>query len=147
MHCWVEKKLNGETVCGIEIPVEERTPLVESMLRVIEQLWEENQELRCEDQRLRLGNQQLQQRVEQLEEEILRLKGFPEKPNRPLRPRAVQQLRVEPYNIKHHRKPERSPNGRFLTASLAEGVTSHFGPTLQQCVLYRHLHNHSHFAL
>jgi hypothetical protein len=58
-----------ETVCGIEIPAEERTPLVESLLRVIAELQE--------------ANEQLRQRVGQLEEEVMRLKGLPETPKRP----------------------------------------------------------------
>lgn len=54
-----------QTVFGIEIRPEERTPLVEMLLRVIE------------DQR---------QRIEQLEEEIRRLKGLPDLPKRPRMP-------------------------------------------------------------
>jgi Transposase IS66 family len=55
-------KPDTQTICGIEIPAEQRTPLVDALLRMIEQF---------------------QQRTEQLEEEIRRLKGLPETPKRP----------------------------------------------------------------
>ena len=177
-----------ETVCGIEIPAEERTPLVEALLRVIAEL--------------QATNQQLRQRVGQLEDEIGRLKGLPEKPKRPPQPSplndssgplsasggkksqtregkrpgsakrsktrqldihetqplllgglpdgskflgyedfTVQDLRVEPHNTRYRRGRYRLPDGAFLTAPLPEDVTSHFGPTLRQYVLYQHFHN------
>jgi Transposase IS66 family len=61
-------KPGKQTVCGVEIPAEERTPLVESLLRVIEQLQAENERL-C-------------RRIEQLEAEVRRLKGMPDQPKR-----------------------------------------------------------------
>lgn len=61
------------TICGIEIPAEERTPLVEALLRVMGELLETNRQLKRKV--LQQG-----QRIEQLEEEIGRLKGLPEKP-------------------------------------------------------------------
>jgi hypothetical protein len=61
-------KAGKETVCGVEIPAEERTPLVESLLRVIEQLL--------------AANEQLRRRIEQLEDEVRRLKGLPDQPKR-----------------------------------------------------------------
>ena len=71
------------TICGIEIPAEERTPLVEALLRVMRELLETNEQLR-------LANQQLRQRIEQLEEEIGRLKGLPEKPKHKPQPQPAQ---------------------------------------------------------
>src|ERR1700678_1553907 len=56
------------TVCGIEITAEQLTPLVEVLLRVIDQLQE--------------TVQQQQVRIDQREEEGRRLKGLPEKPKR-----------------------------------------------------------------
>jgi hypothetical protein len=64
-----------ETVFGIEIPAEQRTPLVEALLRVIEELAATNQQLRTTIQ-----HQQL--RIEQLEDEVRRLKRLPDKPKR-----------------------------------------------------------------
>lgn len=61
------------TICGIEIPAEERTPLVEALLRGMGELLETNRQLK-------LTVLQQGQRVEQLEQEIGRLKGLPEKP-------------------------------------------------------------------
>jgi Transposase IS66 family len=60
------------TVCGVEIPAEQRTPLVDALLRVIEQL--------------QATVQRQQKRIEQLEDEIRRLKGLPEVPKRPPQP-------------------------------------------------------------
>jgi hypothetical protein len=51
-------KSGTKTICGIEIPAEQRTALVEALLRIIEQL----------------------------QEEIQRLKGVPEEPKRPPQP-------------------------------------------------------------
>lgn len=56
-------KPGTQTVCRLEVLPEERTPLVEALLRV---------------------NHELQQKIEQLEQEINRLKGLPDKPKRPL---------------------------------------------------------------
>jgi len=41
------------TICGIEIPAEERTPLVEALLRVMGELLETNEQLRLANQQLR----------------------------------------------------------------------------------------------
>jgi len=65
-------KPDTHIVCGIEIPPEQRTPLVESLLRVIELL--------------QTTVSQQQQRIEQLEAEIRRMKGVPEEPKRPPQP-------------------------------------------------------------
>jgi hypothetical protein len=168
-------KPDTATVCGIEIPAEQRTPLVEALLRVIEQL----------------------------QEEIRRLKGIPELPKRPPQssslnnPRppstscskkkpntpdgkrpgsakrsktrelviheqvllpvgdlpdgtkflgyqdfTVQDLTIEPHNTRYRRGRYQLPDGTIVTAPLPKDVGSHFGPTLQQYVLYQHFHNH-----
>jgi Transposase IS66 family len=183
-------KPDRTTVCGVEIPEEQRTPLVDALLCVIEQL--------------QATNQQQQARIEQLEGEIRRLKGLPDKPKRkpgrsPLndpsgppsasgekkqsdaakgkRPGSakrsktgrlpihknvplpldslpagskflgyqdftVQDLLVEPHNIRYRRSRYRLPDGRIVIAPLPPNVSSHFGPTLRQYVLYQHFHNH-----
>jgi hypothetical protein len=64
----MERKPDTQTVCGVEIPAEQRTPLVEALLRVIDQLL--------------ATNEQLQRRIEQLEDEVRRLKGLPDQPKR-----------------------------------------------------------------
>ena len=189
-------KPGTETVCGIEIPVEQRTPLVDALLHVIEQLQATNQQLQTTVQRQQL-------RIEQLEEEIRRLKGLPEPPKRPPQPSplsdpsgppsatskkkpatpdgkrpgsakrsktqhliihndvplpldglpdgtkflgyqdfTVQDLKVEPHNTRYRRGRYQLPNGVIVTAPLPKDVTSHFGPTLRQYVLYQHFHNH-----
>jgi Transposase IS66 family len=68
-------KRGTASVGGVEIPAEERTPLVEALLRVIEGL--------------QATVQRQQERIEQLEAEIQRLKGVPEKPKRSPRPSAL----------------------------------------------------------
>ena len=177
------------TVCAIEIAVEQRTPLVEALLRVVEQL--------------QTTVQKQQQRIEQLEAEFRRLKGLPEEPKRPPQPSplndpsgppsasgkkkpttpdgkrpgsakrsktrglvvhddvqlplddlpdgtkflgyqdfTVQDLKVEPHNTRYRRCRYQLPDGTIVTAPLPKDVVSHFGPTLQQYVLYQHFHNH-----
>jgi hypothetical protein len=64
------RKPETDSVCGLEIPVEQRTPLVDALLHVIEQLQATNQQLQTTVHRQQL-------RIEQLEEEIRRLKGLP----------------------------------------------------------------------
>src|SRR6185437_9392568 len=61
-------KPNTRTVCGIEIPAEQQTPLVEALLRVIEQL----------------------------QDEIRRLKGLPETPKRPPQPSPLNDPSAPP---------------------------------------------------
>ena len=68
------------TICGIEIPAEERTPPVEALLRGMGELLQTNRQLKRKV--LQQG-----QRIEQLAEEIGRLKGLPEKPKH--KPRRV----------------------------------------------------------
>ena len=185
-----------QTVCGIAIPAEQRTPLVEALLRLVDQLLAANEELRATVQRQSL-------RIEQLEDEVRRLKGLPDQPKRKPEPSSlndpsgppsavrdkkrkpprgkrpgsakrfktrdlfihrykplpiedrpagskllgfqeftVQDLRVEPYNTRYQRCRYRLPNGTIITAPLPSHVTSHFGPSLRQFVLYQHFHNH-----
>jgi Transposase IS66 family len=168
-------KPNTLMVAGVEVPAEQRTPLVESLLRVIEQL----------------------------QEEVRRLKGLPETPKRSPQPSplndpsgppsaadkkkpttpdgkragsakrsktqdliihdvvpllldglpdgtkflgyqdfTVQDLKVEPRNTRYRRGRYQLPDGTIRTAALPKDVTSHFGPTLRQYVLYQHFHNH-----
>src|SRR4051812_50112179 len=61
-------KPDTQTVCGVENPADQRTPLVEALLRVVDQL-----QTTVEQQR---------RRIEQLEEEVQRLKGLPGQPRR-----------------------------------------------------------------
>jgi len=170
------------TVCGVVIPPEERTPLVDQLLHVLI------------DQ---------QKEIEKLRDEINRDKGLPETPKRPPQPSTlndpkgkpsqsgkkkkkkrrgkrpgaakraktrrleihetiplrldglpdgtkplgftdfyVQDLKIEPHNIRYRRGRYQLPDGRFLTAPLPEHVSGHFGPTLHSYVLYQHYQNH-----
>ena len=194
----MERKPVPVTVCGVEILAEQRTPLVDALLRVIEQLQARNLELEMTVQRL-------QQRIELLEAEIRRLKGLPDPPKRPPQPSplndpsgppsssvsgkknpttpdgkrpgsakrsktqhlvihddvplrldglpdgtkflgyqdfTVQDLKIEPHNTRYRRGRYQLPDGSIVTAPLPKDVTSHFGPTLRQHVLYQHFHNH-----
>jgi hypothetical protein len=190
-------KPGTKTVSGIEIPADQRTPVVEALLRVIQQQ-------QAVIEQLQATNQQQQLRIEQLEEELRRLKGLPDKPKRkpgpsslndPSRPPSasgkkkkpktpdgkrpgsakrsktpnllvhanvpllldglpdgtkflgyqdftVQDLLVEPHNTRYRRGRYQLPDGRIVIASLPQDVTSHFGPTLRQYLLYQHFHNH-----
>ncbi len=64
----MERKPGTQMVCGLEIPPEQRSPLVDALLRVIDEL--------------RATVEQQQLRIDQLEEEVLRLKGLPDQPKR-----------------------------------------------------------------
>jgi hypothetical protein len=190
-------KPDTHTFCGVEVPAEQRTPLVEALLRVIAQ-----QQAMIEQQQVTIQQQQL--RIEQLEEEVRRLKGLPDKPKRTPKPSAlndpsgppsasgekkkpktpdgkrpgsakrsktpnlvihenlplsldslpngteflgyqdftIQDLLVQPHNTRYRRGRYRLPDGRIVVAPLPQHVTSHFGPTLRQYVLYQHFHNH-----
>ena len=68
------------TVAGIEIPAEERTPLVDCLLRVIEELRAENRALR---------------------DEIARLKGLPPRPT--IRPSTLHAPHPDPKHKKRRR--------------------------------------------
>ncbi len=68
----------------IAISAEERTPLVETLLRVVRELKEENQKLR---------------------DEIDRLKGLPEKPKRPPQPSPLNDPEGKPSGAGLRKKP------------------------------------------
>jgi hypothetical protein len=87
-----------QTVFGIEIPAEQRTPLVESLLRVIEQL-----------QRT-IHEQQL--RIEQLEAEVRRLKGLPEKPKRKPAPSPLNDPSGPPSASGEKKANPNTPDGK-----------------------------------
>jgi hypothetical protein len=55
---------------------------------------------------------------------------------------TVQDLRVESHNTRYRRGRYQLPDRTIVTAPLPKDVTSHFGPTLRQFVLYQHFHNH-----
>ena len=77
-------------VAGIEVPAEERTPLVDRLLRVIE-------EQRAENGRLR--------------DEIARLKGLPPRPT--IRPSTLNAPHPDPSHKERRRANGRvRPNGR-----------------------------------
>jgi hypothetical protein len=84
------------TVCGVEIPAEERTPLVEALLGVIAGL--------------QATVERQQQRIEQLEAEIQRLKGLPEKPKRTPQPSPLNDPSGPP-SASGGKKPQ-SPDGK-----------------------------------
>jgi len=77
----------------LEIPPEERTPLVDQLLRII---------------------LQQQQEIEQLREEIRRLKGLPELPKRPPRPSTLNDPQGKPSrkNKKQKRKRGKRPGSQ-----------------------------------
>ena len=167
---------------GMTIPPEERTPLVDHLVHMLQDLQQENEKLR---------------------DEINRLKGLPESPRRPPQPSTlndpqgkpsrvhkkkkkkrrgkrpgsakraktaelpihetvplcleglpsgtkplgftdfyVQDLKIQPHNIRYRRARYQLPDGSLQTAPLPAGVTSHFGPTLHSYVLYQHYQNH-----
>lgn len=197
-------KPGTETVFGVEISADQRTPLVEALLCVIQQQQAMIEQLQASNQQLQATNQQQQLRIEQLEEEVRRLKGLPDKPKRQPGPSSlndpssppsasgtkkkpktpdgkrpgsakrsktpnlvihanvpllldrlpdgtkflgyqdftVQDLLVEPHNTRYRRGRYQLPDGRIVIAPLPQDVTSHFGPTLRQYLLYQHFHNH-----
>jgi hypothetical protein len=96
-------KPGTQTVCGIEIPAEQRTPLVEALLRVIAQLQASNEQLRTTVQRQQL-------RIEQLEEEVRRLKGLPEQPKRRPEPSPLNDPSGPPSAL--GKKKPKTPDGK-----------------------------------
>jgi hypothetical protein len=82
-------------VCGIEVPAEERTPLVERLLRLIER-------------------QQAQMR--QLRDELARLKGLPKRPA--LRPSTLNASHPDPAHKKRRRGKRPGSAKRRKTAEL-----------------------------
>src|SRR5580698_10342815 len=93
----MERKPCAQTVCGVEIPPEQRTPLVEALLGVIDQL--------------RATVQQQQTRIDQLEEEIRRLKGLPDQPKRKPGPSPLNDPSGPPSASAEKKKPK-SPDGK-----------------------------------
>ena len=88
---------------GLEIPPEERTPLVEALLRVIQQLRQAHQV----QQRVI----QLQQRkIEALTDEINRLKGLPQKPQRTPQASSLNDPNGKPSEAAQ--KPPRTGDGK-----------------------------------
>jgi hypothetical protein len=90
-------KPGTQAVCGIEIPAEQRTPLVEALLRVVEQL--------------ETTVQKQQQRIEQLEDEIQRLNGLPTTPKRPAQPSPLNDSSGPPSGSGEKKKPS-TPDGK-----------------------------------
>jgi hypothetical protein len=167
---------------GIKIPPEERTPLIDQLLHLVQQLQQENERLRAEINRLK-GLPEIPQRPPQpstlnnpqgkpsqvrkkkkkkrrgkrpgsvkraktakleIHESIpLRLEGLPEG-TKPLgfADYYVQDLKIQPHNIRYRRARYQLPDGSFQTAPLPADVTSHFGSTLRSYVLYQHYQNH-----
>lgn len=167
---------------GIKIAPEERTPLIDQLLHLVQQLQQENEILRAEINRLK-GLPEIPRRPPQpstlndpqgkpsqvrkkkkkkrrgkrpgsakraktakleIHESIpLRLEGLPEG-TKPLgfTDYYVQDLKIQPHNIRYRRARYQLPDGSFQTAPLPADVTSHFGSTLRSYVLYQHYQNH-----
>ena len=162
------------TVCGIEIPAEQQTPLVDALLRMIEQLQEEVRRMkglpeapkrRPEPSPLndpsgppsasgkkkpttpdgkRPGSAKRSKTRDLVFQDVpLRLDGLPVGTKfLGYQDFTVQDLKVEPHNTRYRRGRYQLSDGTILTAPLPKDVTSHFGPTLRQHVLYQHFHNH-----
>ncbi len=101
----MEWKPGTQTGCGIEIRPEQRTPLVESLLRVIEQLQAANEQLR-------MTVQQQQLRIEQLEDEVRRLKGLPDQPKRKPGPSPLNDPSGPPSAAGEKKKKPNPPGGK-----------------------------------
>ncbi len=100
----MERKPGTQTVCGVEILPEQRTPLVEALLRVIDQLQATNAQLRA-------TVQQQQLRIDQLEEEVRRLKGLPDQPKRKPSPSPLNDPSGPPSASGEKKKPN-TPDGK-----------------------------------
>jgi hypothetical protein len=169
-------KSNTLMVGGVEIPAEQRTPLVEALLRVIEQLQEEVRRLkglpetpkRCaqpsplndpdgppsaagkkkkpttpDGKRPGSAKRSKTQDLIIHDDVPLRLDGLPDGTKfLGYQDFTVQDLKIEPHNTLYRRGRYQLPDGTIRTAPLPKDVTSHFGPTLRQHVLYQHFHNH-----
>ena len=101
----MEWKPGTQTGCGIEIRPEQRTPLVEALLRVIEQLQAANEQLR-------MTVQQQQLRIEQLEDEVRRLKGLPDQPKRKPGPSPLNDPSGPPSVAGEKKKKPNTPGGK-----------------------------------
>jgi Transposase IS66 family len=108
----MEWKPGTQTVCGIEILPEQRTPVVEALLRVIDQLLATNEQLRITNDQLRTTVQQQQMRIEQLEEEIRWLKGLPDKPKRKPGPSSLNDPSGPPSAAGEKKQKPKTPDGK-----------------------------------
>jgi hypothetical protein len=100
----MERKPGTQTVCGVEIRPEERTPLVEALLRVIDQLEAANAQLRA-------TVEQQQLRIDRLEDEVRRLKGLPDQPKRKRGPSPLNDPSGPPSASAEKKKPN-TPDGK-----------------------------------
>ena len=99
---------------GVEIPVAERTPVVEGLLRVIRAQWESLEAEREKSLRLQL-------QVEALTEEVNRLKGLPEKPKRSRQPSALNDPRGKPSENEPQGQSEEAAAGAADEKKQGEG--------------------------
>jgi Transposase IS66 family len=104
-------KPGAETLCGIEILAEQRTPLVESLLRVIDELLATNEQLRIANEQLQATVQQQRLRIDQLEEEVRRLKGLPDQPKRKPGPSPLNDPSGPP-SASAEKKKTNTPDGK-----------------------------------
>jgi len=100
----MERKPGTQMVCGVEIPPEQRSPLVEALLRVID-------ELQATNALLRATVEQQQLRIDQLEEEVRRLKGLPDQPKRNPGPSPLNDPTGPPSASTEKKKPN-TPDGK-----------------------------------
>jgi Transposase IS66 family len=107
----MERKPSTQTVCGVEILAEQRTPQVEALLRVIDQLLATNARLEATSAQLLATVQQQQLRIEQLEEEVRRLKGLPDQPKRKPSPSPLNDPSGPPSASGEKKKPN-TPDGK-----------------------------------
>jgi hypothetical protein len=100
----MERKPGTQMVCGLEIPPEQQSPLVEALLRVIDELQATNAVLRA-------TVEQQQLRIDQLEEEVRRLKGLPDQPKRKPGPSPLNDPTGPPSASTEKKKPN-TPDGK-----------------------------------
>ena len=108
----MEWKPDTQTICGVEIRPEQRTPLVDSLLRVIEQLLVANEQLLVANKQLQATVQQQHLRIDQLEEEVRRLKGLPDKPKRKPGPSPLNDPSGPPSASGQTKKEPNTPGGK-----------------------------------
>ena len=100
----MERKPGTQMVCGVEIPPEQRSPLVDALLRVID-------ELQATNALLRATVEQQQLRIDQLEEEVRRPKGLPDQPKRKPGPSPLNDPTGPPSASTEKKKPN-TPDGK-----------------------------------
>lgn len=100
----MERKPDTQTVFGVAIRPEERTPLVEALLLAIDQLAAANAQLRT-------TVEQQQLRIDQLEDEVRRLKGLPDQPKRKPGPSPLNDPNGPPSASADKKKPN-TPDGK-----------------------------------